>query len=496
MNRIEEKTMRQANTRKLARTVGALLSVGCLMLGSALGAATGKEGAGKAPDPSAELAEAQRQIAGLEDSLSEVRQALRRKEEELEAAKKELEATKSNGVPLELDSASPSGTPASYAFDPQDEEFRFLDLGVRKNYIRYESDRLVDQLRTAIPPIYEPAFSPFHGYTLPARAFRITVSNDRFINHNDFGRDEYYAAFFNKLKVENQHVSVNAFYGLDANNTLRVTVPFKSTTISGTGEAFRIRPMVMTMEGHAFGLGDTQVMLKHKWFDQGYRRFTLATAFGVQLPTGQSDNKFNDSQTIFMNGQAMPVSAAAGGPKVDLFSDDQRLPNSAQPGTGSWGLNLGVMATRQLTWNGSRGAIHGGVMYRAMKKNGKGVRPGNELIFGVSYVRPPLKSDHLSFDLTFFGKKKQSERFPGLITHPEADPVTHMPIMNPDGTLKMFTTPRPPFEHGTIMFLSPSIIIIPKSSLRVTISPMFRVYEPKRGPSPAFRLIFGIQTIF
>ena len=71
-----------------------------------------------------------------------------------------------------------------------------------------------------------------------------------------------------------------------------------------------------------------------------------------------------------------------------------------------------------------------------------------------------------------------------------------MPIMNPDGSLKMFTTPRPPFEHGTVMFLSPSIVILPKPSLRLTISPLVRVYQPNQGPSPAFRLVFGATTTF
>lgn len=489
-----EKTTQQAVVRKLTKTLGLSFILCGLTVAGAFGSEK-EENSRASLNVPAELA-SEPYVAELEQQVVELREALEAKTAELEATKKELEENRVGVVGGEVDSAMASTPTTSYAFDLQDDKFLFLDLGVEKDYIAYESDRLLDQLRTNIPPLYEPAFSPFHGYTLPAGAFRVTLTNDRFINHNDFGRDEFYAAFFNKIKVENQHVNVNVFYGITADNTLRVTLPFKSTAISGTGEAFRIRPMVMTMEGHSFGLGDLQVMLKHKWFDQGSSRFTLATAVGVQVPTGENDNTFNDSQTMFIGDQVMPISAAAGGPGVDLFSDDLRVPNSSQPGTGSWGINLGLMATRQFTWAGTRGALHGGVMYRAMKDNGEGVRPGNEFIFGVSYVRPPLKTDHLSLDITFFGRNKQSERFPGLITHPEADPVTRMPIMNSDGTLKMFTTPRPPFEHGTVLFVSPSIIIIPKSSLRLTVSPMFRVYEPERGPSPAFRLLFGIQIIF
>ena len=50
------------------------------------------------------------------------------------------------------------------------------------------------------------------------------------------------------------------------------------------------------------------------------------------------------------------------------------------------------MATRQLTWNRFRGALHAGALYKAMKDTAEGVRPGNELVFSVSYVRPPLRT--------------------------------------------------------------------------------------------------------
>ncbi len=430
-------------------------------------------------------------------------EAARARITELEARIAQLEAALA--VKEKPDPADTSASPAtarpepSYAIDAQAAENRFLKLGVSKNYIGAERSRLIDQLHTMIPPLYEPAFSPFHGYTLPPRAFRVAVDADRFVNNRDFGRDKFYALFFDNVKVENQHVNFDLFYGLTENDTLRVNVPFRSTTITGSGKAFRITPMVMTMNGHGFGIGDVQLVLKHKWFDQANKPFNFATIAGVQLPTGKNDNRFNDAQTIFMNGMAMPVSAAAGGPAVNLFSDDLRIPNSAQPGTGSWGAIFGVMATRQLTWNRFRGALHGGAMYKAMKDISQGVRPGNELVFAVSFVRPPIRSErfgeHITFDLTFMGRHKQSERFPGLVTHPEAD-ANGMPIMNPDGSLKMFTTPRPPFEHGTVMFLSPSIVIIPKSSLRLTISPMIRVHEPNQGPSPRFRLVFGTTTTF
>jgi hypothetical protein len=392
----------------------------------------------------------------------------------LEARVAELEAALKAAHEAAPHSESAVEPESDYRVDPGSERLRFLYLGVRKSYIGAERNRLIDQLHTMIPPLYEPAFSPFHGYTLPAHAFRVSIGDDHFVNHHDFGRDKFYALFFDNVKVENQNVNVDVSYGLDQNDTLRVVLPFNNTNIGGTGKAFRIAPMVMTMNGHGFGLGDVQLMLKHKWLDQGYKPLTLATVFGVQFPTGRDDNRFDDAQTIFMNGMAMPVSASAGGPKVDLFSDDLRIPNSVQPGTGAWGALAGVMATRQLTWNRFRGAVHGGALYKAMRHNENGVRPGNELVFGTSFVQPPTRSEHFTFDLTFFGRNKQSERYPGLIMHPEAD-ANGMPIMNMDGSLKMFITPRPPFEHGTVAFVSPSLVILPKSSLRLTVSPLFRI---------------------
>ncbi len=398
------------------------------------------------------------------------------------------------------DRPAPPADPAPVATEqPQAEisgpSMRFLDLGVRRDYIAAERNRLIDQLHTMIPPIYEPAFSPFHGYTLPQHAFRVGITSDRFTNDHDFGRDEQYALFFDNVKVENQHVDVDVAFGVTANDTARLIVPLHSTIISGTGHPFRIQPMTMTMNGTAFGLGDVQLMSKHKWLDQSYGPLDFATVAGIQFPTGKNDARFEDAQTLVMGGMSMPVSSTSGGPRIDLFSDDLRVPNSAQPGTGAWGGMAGLMATRQLTWTGLRGAIHGGVMYKAMAHTREGVRPGNELVVATSFVRPPIDSEHVTFDVTILARHKESERFPGTIMHPEAG-ANGMPLMNPDGSLKMFVTRRPPFEHGTVVFAAPSLVFIPKPSIRLSVSPLFRIHEPNEGPSPRFRLIFGATTTF
>lgn len=421
--------------------------------------------------------------AHLEARIADLERALKQKDEEIAA----LQST--------LPMAAPAPAADPYAFEPAEEQFRFLNMGVTRSYLSVERSRLLDNLRTQIPPLYEPAFSPLHGYTLPQRAVRAEIRNDRFVNHGDFGRDEFYASLFDNVKVENQHLDLDLLYGLTDDTTLRVNLPLRHTNISGDGAAFRIKPMRMTMNGHAFGAGDVTVSAKHKWWDQGQHFLNLATVIGLQLPTGDDDNRFDDAQTLTLQGTPMPVSAVAGGPRIDLFSDDLRVPNSVQPGAGSWGVNLGLMGTRQLTRNGLRGALHAGVLYRWFEDNSEGVRPGNETIFAVSYVRPPSRSEKITFDVTVLGRHKQSERFPGLITHPDAD-RNGMPIMDSLGNLRMFTTPRPPFMHGTVLFVSPSVVFTPKAPIRITVSPLFRVYEPRQGPSPRFRLMMGITNTF
>lgn len=455
----------------------------CILLIALFHASPGRAEHNGQKGPSAEAV----RVSDLEARIADLEQALQQKEAEIAA----LKAALSNVT--EQEAAAP--TAADYAFEPQEEAFRFLNLGVERSYLKLERDRLLDNLRTQIPPLYEPAFSPLHGYTLPRRATRVTLTNDRFINHADFGRDKQYALFFDGVKVENQHTELDAMFGLTDNTTLRVNVPLRDTNISGDGAAFRIKPMRMSMHGQAFGFGDVTVFAKHKWWDQGQRFLNLATVVALQLPTGRNDSRFDDAQTIVMDGMTMPVSAAAGGPRVDLFSDDLRVPNAAQPGTGAWGVTVGVMGTRQLTWNDRRGALHGGVIYKAFKETSEGVRPGNEWIYAASFVRPPFASEKVTLDLTLIGRTKQSERFPGLIMHPNAD-ANGMPIMNPDGALAMFVTPRPPFVHGTVVFFSPSVVFLPKAPIRISLSPLIRVYEPRQGPSPAFRLILGLSNTF
>jgi len=379
-------------------------------------------------------------------------------------------------------------------------EAEFLKLGEKKGYLRAERYRIIEQIETFIPPLYEPV-RPFHAFTIPPGAWRASISSEIFNNHGDFGSDRFYSLFFNNVKVRNTVINADFFYGFELpyfpDLVLNLNIPYKRTNIRGSGHPFRIDPMVMTMQGDSEGVGDISFTLKEKWLDQANWYINLAGFLGVIVPTGKHREQFNDAQTLFVNGMPMAVSASTGGPKVDAMGSDnagnQRfLPNSAQPGTGAWGARVGLAGTRQF----ERSALHAGVISNLFAKNSDGITPGHEVMYGLSYVFPPLRSDLLSVDLSFFGRWKGDEKFPGQITHPLRDPATGGPIMNPDGSIKMFTTGRPNFKHDAVLFFSPSLIVVPNPQTRLFISPAVRVVEPDKGPSPKFRINFGITHTF
>lgn len=370
-------------------------------------------------------------------------------------------------------------------------DFEFLKLGESRNYLKEERHRIIDQIETFIPPLYEPV-RPFHAFVLPPGAFRFTLANNLSFNDGDFGRSDFYSLFFNDVHVKNLFLVASIFYGFELPGfpdlTANLSIPYRRTNISGTGHAFRIDPMVMTMTGDSEGLGDISLTVKKKWLDQADYHVNLATFTGVIFPSGEHDQKFNDAQTLFVNGQPMAVSASAGGPKIDLFSDDLRIPHSAQPGNGVLGARVGFALTRQF----ERSALHGGVIADLFANN----NVGHEVKYGLSYVFPPLASDFAAIDLSAFGQWKGNEHYPGLITHPERDLATGGPVMDENGNIKMFTTTRPDFKHDFVLFLSPSLIFIPLPQTRIYAGPSFRVLEPRKGPSPFFMFDTGISVTF
>lgn len=428
----------------------------------------------------------------------------------LEALEKENQALRSESAPQRAEPAPKEEAPAALdvnKLEPNRPDMDFFNLGVKRDYLKTERWRIAEQIQQFIPPLYEPVL-PFHGYTLPPGAMRMKISTSFFDNDHDFGTDHFYSLFFDNVSVRNLFVSYDFFYGLELPTELgkdlvaNLNVPYKRISITGTGHPFRINPFVMTMNGNSQGVGDVSLTIKKKWLDQGSWPlwltrsegsfpFNLATFTGIITPTGEHHESFNSAQILTVGGKQMPP------PPINLFGADDAgketyLPNGAQPGTGAWGFRIGAAATRQF----ERSAFHAGLMANLYTKTSDGITPGNEIMFGTSYVFPPLRSDLLSIDLSIFGRHKSDEEYPGKIMHPERDPRTGGPIMNADGSLKMFLTDRPNFKHGTVVFASPSLILVPTPQSRIIFSPALRILEPTQGPSPLFTFTTSAEITF
>lgn len=418
---------------------------------------------------------------------------LAQKNTELEKRIRELEALRATtGEP------AAKAAPALRDVGVDNRDYQFLKLGQDTDYMKAERYRIIDQVQQAIPPLYEPA-RPLHAYVLPPGASRLQISVGGARNNSDFGRDQFYSEFFDKVTVNTVTANLQYMRGFEAfgikDMMVSLNIPFKYTQVQGTGHPFRIDPMQMTMEGAGGGLGDVEVTLKKKWLDQGNAPVTFSTMLGVILPTGEHDKKFNASQTILMGGMAVPVTALNPmNPSINLFGrqpTDLFLPRSLQPGQGSWGGRIGAAVSLQF----ERSAAHAGFLYDFFGKN-DGITVGNELRYGVSYVFPPLPSDRLSLDLAVVGMWKGSEKYPGLITHLERNPMTGGPVMDSSGNNVMVTTGRPDFKHGNVVFFSPSLSFIPSPATRFTLSPSIRIHQPFQGPSPAWMIDLSAQHTF
>lgn len=386
-----------------------------------------------------------------------------------------------------------------HAVDRSKDEYSFMRLGVNADYLTAERHRIVEQIQQFIPPLYEPAL-PFHAYTLPPGTWRVKIASNVFNNNRDFGTDDFYSFFFSDVKVRNTVITHELSYGFEVPQwgslgrdlVLNLELPYRRTTIRGTGHPFRINNIVMDMNADVEGLGDLTVTLKKKWLDQANYGFNLASVIGVITPTGHHREQFNAAQAMSMMGMAPML-----GPPIDVFSarpGERFVPNDAQPGRGAWGGRFGLMATRQF----ERSALHAGVVAQVYAKTDEDIVPGDELRFGGSYVFPLFpKKDILSLDFSVFGRAKRAEEFPGTITHPERDPATGGFIMDPVTMMPvMFTTARPNFEHGTVLFFQPSMIFTPTPQTRLIASPAFRILEPDKGPSPKFMISSSMEVTF
>ncbi len=383
--------------------------------------------------------------------------------------------------------------------DEDDRDHLFLRLGKSRDYLGTERHRIIDQIEAAIPSLYEP-IRPFHGYTLPPGAWRVGLRTTFGHNPSDYGTDDFYSKFFEDVDVDFVRTELDIFHGFELGGirdlTARLTIPHKTTRLEGDGHPFRIDSLVTSMDGTSDGLGDIKFTLKKKWVDQANGPLTFATMLGVIFPTAQDDEQLSSAQTLFVNGTPMAVSnRVPGNPALDIFSrkaGDQLFPRIAQPGNGSWGVRLGFGATRQF----ERSALHAGLVFDSLSDN-DGITPGDELRYGVSYVIPPFASDHITLDLSVFGRWKGDEEFPGLIMHPVRDPATGGPIIDPaTGMPQPFTTARPDFKHGNVLFASPALVYTPSPGVRLFVAPAFRIAEPRRGPSPEWLVTVGATFTF
>lgn len=401
-------------------------------------------------------------------------------------------------LPRTAPAQDPDSSRSIWDVAPDDPQYQFLKLGQSRDYLRAERWRITQQIEQAIPPLYEPRL-PFHGYTLPPGTWRLGLQSTFGRNPSDFGRDDFYAMFFDQVKVDFTQVNLIVEHGFEVGGmrdlALQLDVPFKFQRTSGTGHPFRIDPMLMTMEGSGRGLGDVAVTLKKKWLDQGTSPANFATMLGVIFPTADDDQEFNASQTVFMNGMPMPVSAGIpGNPAIDIFGrqpGDLLFPAPGQPGNGTWGVRLGFGLSRQF----DRSALHTGAVVDLLART-DGITRGNELRYGLSYVFPPTSGDRFTLDLSLLGIWKGTEKFPGTIVHPERDPATGGPVMDSTGAIVMFSTPRPDFEHGHAVFASPALIFITAPNARLSVSPSIRLREPDQGPTPRWMLNVGYTFTF
>lgn len=405
-----------------------------------------------------------------EDTGSEEQQDPSADTSELDALLAEFEAEEAADAPT----ARPN-----YA----DPKFDFLDLGVNTNYARQERFRLRDQILTFIPPLYQPAFVG-HGYVLPPNTWRVSFGTTFFdVEPNDFFKHGKPDVAHQHHSVSRTRVDLDIFYGLDRDFTLRVNVPYFRGRSGGSVHPAGVLDMDLFVEGEGSDVGDISVFLKKKLWDQANLKFNLAVAGGIRFPTGANDKKFD--QPMVVRDPMGALGVAFGGGPFQRFSDDGRLPAVLQPGTGDFAYHAGVFATRQFTRH--RAAIHAGALATFIGSE-DGIDPGDELRFFVSYVKP-IYSDYVSLELAINGMDKQADSYEGTFGHPVPDPVT--------GLLAGFAvTPRPAFREGTIVFATPSVIIVPNPWLRFTFSGMFRLNEPDLGPWPDSQVKLTMNVTF
>jgi len=186
------------------------------------------------------------------------------------------------------------------------------------------------------------------------------------------------------------------------------------------------------------------------------------------------------------------------------FSGDGRLPSTLQPGTGEVGFLLGLFGTRQFGPNSlvGRSAAHLGVTHRFVSRH-DGIDFGDTTTYFASFVKPIYK-DYLALDLTFVGFDHQNDSYAGKIPEPEIHLCDALDVasgtgacMNVgDSSFVFDVVDRPDFSGGFTGMFAPSLIFSPDPQIRLTVSALVRVIDPKLGPAPPWVVRAGFDVIF
>lgn len=411
-----------------------------------------------------------------------------------------LEAMRSGARPVSgtnriVDEFTPAY--ATPELNPDSPENDYLSLGTEDSYIDAQRFTLQDQIQSFIPPLYEPAFTQA-AFVLPPGAVRTAMSfrGVETLHESDVAGQDNIGARFVEFDLERNFVDFDFFLGLNNNYTLRVNVPFVSSSVQQQLNPGFLDPISVFPNGSTSAFGDVQFFLKKKFFDQGNYPFSLAGMGALRLPTGANDERFNARTTVNINSanmllplpavdsNGMPVAGSADG-TFRRFSDDGRLPATLQPGLGTLGGSLGVFATRVFEGNSfvGRGSVHAGALYE-LRPGDDGIDPGNQLTVFASVVKP-LIGDRLSVDFTYLFRDQQNDAYDGLMAVPT------MPPMMPPMAVK-----RPSFSGGTTQFAGVSLIAIPNPLFRLTLSALFRLNKPELGPSPSSVIRLNFQYTF
>ncbi|MCW9025718.1 MAG: transporter [Thiovulaceae bacterium] len=243
---------------------------------------------------------------------------------------------------------------------------------------------------------------------LPEGKFKMAIKNI------SFNRDKMYEGTKEVNNQQGLDASANVtllglVYGLSKNFDVKVIVPYKQLSADAT--------LPNTSAGMKFpvkienkGLGDIVVMGRYKLMSIQENGYALSIGAGVKLPTGSSDEKFEQ------------------GPPSN---PNMTTPMPTQPGTGSAEYKLELGFSKMLTSN-MRIDAHTMYTYRPLAENNYDF--GDELSYDLGVSYGVLKSLNLGLE---YNGKYNTDTDSG--TDPE--PVQPFPFKSFSGTVG-YVTPQ------------------------------------------------------